>query len=114
MKEDLEFTPKEINTVIDMLTIFNGRLGYPSNPKAMQFAARGFLHIAHTEPRTWIAGEDEEYKPIIKTCKDPAAWLIDQVYQADIDRFPTMFQFRSLYEKRFTPRDCRYTCDVAV
>ena len=114
MKE-LEFTPEETRKAKEFLSAFEGRLQYPPNQMAMKLAIRGFLMIAHMEPRQWISSRDPMTdEPKIETCKDPASWLVEQAYNSSAERFPTMYEFRRLYEQRFTPRDGRYCSDFAV
>ena len=114
MKE-LEFTPEETRKAKELLSAFEGRLQYPPNQVAMRFAIRGFLMIAHMEPRQWISSRDPMTDEIItSTEKDPAGWLAEQAYQSSTDRFPTMYEFRRLYEQRFTPRDGRHCSDFAA
>jgi hypothetical protein len=80
-------TSKNMAWIKDKLQAFSSVYGFPKNEQGMTMLCEQFLKIVHDEER--------------------AEWLLEQLADMEMRRFPMPIVMRRIYDTRWTPADGR-------
>lgn len=106
-------TDEEITSAVEKLTdAFSERPGFPKTETSLCMIAKGFCRIVWQKKTSEIPAFEGQEHPVIGDVRDDE-WLIEQALERR-DRFPSLIDFRRIYEEFLPPRDGRSSNEMSA
>jgi hypothetical protein len=108
-----EPTEEEITLAIDKLSdAFSEKAGFPKTGTSLRLTAKGFCRIVWQKRCTEIPPLGGQPHPKLGDVMDDD-WLIEQMLEQH-PRFPSLIEFRKVYENYLPTHDGRDSSEMAV